>query len=78
MARYNELKPRYPKDGCETREEQSPGSKCLKDEHLRLGQASDINKAPPSRIYTRDYSKTRPEADDVDTVSPYLGNPLAP
>jgi hypothetical protein len=75
--RFNELKPRYPKDGCESQQEQSWGSKVVKDEHLRLGQASDIGTAPPVRVYTRDYKKTKPEADDQDTVSPFIGNPLA-
>lgn len=75
---FNELKPRYPKDGAQSREEQSHGSKQLKEELLTLGQASDIGDAPPVRVYTRDYKKTQRDADDRDTVSPYLGNPLAP
>ena len=54
----------------------SPGAKTIKSvELLRMGQAADIGKAPPSRIYTKDYSKVQ-EKDDSDTVSPYLGNPL--
>jgi hypothetical protein len=75
---FNELRPRYPKDGQETREEQSWGSKQLKDELLRIGQASNIGPAPPMRVYSRDYSKKDPDGDQQDdTLSPYLGNPLA-
>jgi hypothetical protein len=55
---------------------QSPGTKQIKVELLANGQASDIGKAPPSRNYTRDYSKVAPEKDDVDLVTGALGNPL--
>lgn len=69
--------PTYPKNGHHTQEEQSPGSKLLKHEHLRLGQAADIGEAPPARVYSRDYSKKDPDADQQDdTLSPFLGNPL--
>lgn len=76
MTQFNDLKPSYNKDGPYTKEKQSPGTKQVDCEYLQLGQASDVGTAPPSRVYTRDYSKTRPEADDSDTVSPFLGNPL--
>ena len=67
---------RHPKKGAETAMTQSPGSKEIKDEMLRLGQASDVGSAPTSRVYTRDYSKVGREEEDVDLVSPALGNPL--
>lgn len=78
MAQFNDLKPRYPKDGQgQTKKAQAPESKQLKEELLRLGQASDIGKAPPMRVYSRDYSKVDPDGDQGDdTLSPYLGNPL--
>lgn len=77
LPRFNELKPKYPKDGeGQSRMEDSPGTKCVDEELLRFGQASDIGTAPPVRVYTRDYKKTGREADDQDTVSPFLGNPL--
>ena len=67
----------YPKNGQLTQEEQSPGTKGLKCEHLRPGQAADIGVAPPARVYSRDYSKTDPDGDQYDdTVSSFLGNPL--
>ena len=31
--------------------------------------------APTSRVYTRDYSKERPEPDDTDLISGALGMP---
>lgn len=52
------------------------GAKTIKSVELNsMGQAADISKAPPSRVYTRDYSKVQ-ERDDKDTVTEYLGNPL--
>ncbi len=69
--------PTYPKDGNYSQEEQSPGTKQVKCDHLRLGQAADIGVAPPMRVYSRDYSKTDPDGDQQDdTLSPFLGNPL--
>jgi len=69
--------PTYPKRGQESQQEQSPGSKLIKDEMLRLGQAATIGEAPTSRVYSRDYSKRDPDADqDKDTLSEFLGNPL--
>lgn len=67
----------HPKNGQLTQEEQSPGSKSLKCEHLRLGQAADIGEAPPARVFSRDYSKKDPDGDQgKDTLSEFLGNPL--
>lgn len=68
---------RFRKRASESQQEQSPGSKVLRTEVLRPGQAADFGRAPPSRIYTRDYKKTGRSPDDQDTVQPYLGNPLA-
>lgn len=70
--------PRYPKAGPDTKSGLAPGNKRIKAEMLRIGQAADIGKAPPSRNYTRDYSKIDevPDTDDFDLVSPALGNPL--
>ena len=65
----------YPKSGPRSQKEQSPGSKRLKVELLANGQAADIGDAPPSRVYTNDYSK-KPPRDTDDTVTPWLGNPL--
>lgn len=58
-----------------TRLPQSSGSKLVKETYQQYG-APDIGKAPPSRIYTRDYSKVGREPDDVDLVTAALGNPL--
>lgn len=62
---------------------QTKGSKQIKCEHLpSIGSAASIAKddgnksAPTSRIYTKDYSKVRPEKGDKDDVGPFLGNPL--
>lgn len=67
----------YPKSGQLTKEEQTAGSKSLKCEHLASGQAADLGVAPPMRVYSRDYSKTDPDKDQLgDTLSPFLGNPL--
>ena len=68
---------RFPKSGQLTKEEQSGGTKVLRSEMLRLGQAADIGPAPVARVFSRDYSKIDPDHDqDDDTLSPYLGNPL--
>jgi len=65
------------KPGAHTAQAQSEGSKQLKIEHLSsISTPADIGKAPPSRIYTRDYSKVGPEKGDDDLVGPVLGNPL--
>jgi hypothetical protein len=55
----------------------SPGCKCIKCAPLRFtrGDVADINKAPTSRIYTRDYTKVGRDAEDVDLVSAALGKP---
>lgn len=66
----------YPKNGCCTQEEQSTGTKVIKQEMLSNGQAADIGTVPPSRVYTKDYCKVEVVEDDPDTVSPFLGNPL--
>jgi hypothetical protein len=68
---------RFPKQGQLSKQELSPGAKTLKDEHLRIGQAADVGPAPPSRVYSRDYSKRDVDGDQHDdTLSVYLGNPL--
>lgn len=67
----------YPKTGQATQEEQSAGTKLVKNEMLRPGQAADIGVAPPARVYSRDYSKIDIDNDQYDdTLSPFLGNPL--
>lgn len=68
----------YPKNGGQGTREQTGGSKQLKEQFLAPGQAADIHKVPPRRIYDRDYCKVdeTPDTDDTDTVSPVLGNPL--
>lgn len=58
-----------------TRLPQSAGSKLVKEDYSRYS-APDINKAPPSRVYTRDYSKIGRAPGDVDLVTVALGNPL--
>jgi hypothetical protein len=63
------------KDG-ETKLPFAQGCKCIKDQSLQMGQASDIGKAPASRVYTRDYKKIGREPDDKDLVTEALGNPL--
>jgi hypothetical protein len=69
--------PTYPKDGQLTKEEQSPGSKGLKSEYLRPGQAATVGTITTDRVYSRDYSKIDVDADQHDdTLSPFLGNPL--
>lgn len=78
MAQFsNTPADRFPKAGQLTQEEQSGGTKVLRSEMLRLGQAADVGPAPPARVYSRDYSKKDPDHDQYDdTLSPYLGNPL--
>ncbi|HEY5211800.1 MAG TPA: hypothetical protein VIJ38_02130 [Acidobacteriaceae bacterium] len=67
----------FPKKGAETKLSQSTGSKCLKEQMLSPGEPADIGPAPAHRrLYTRDYSKVRPSADDTDLVTEALGNPL--
>lgn len=67
----------YPKNGPHTQEEQTAGSKRLKCEHLAIGQAADLGPAPPSRVYSDDYSKKAPPGADLsDELSQFLGNPL--
>ena len=68
----------YPSKGADghTLAAQTAGSKQVKVVHYRAGMAVDIHKAPPSRLYTRDYAKVPPSPEDVDLVSPVLGNPL--
>lgn len=69
------VKQTHPKKGGATQEEQTTGTKVVKAECLTPGQAADIGKAPPSRVYTKDYSKV-PEQGDKDDVTRVLGNPL--
>lgn len=67
----------YPKAGKFTQEEQTAGSKRIKNEDLRLGQAATVGTITTDRIYSRDYSKIDVDADQHDdTLSPFLGNPL--
>lgn len=78
MAQYNDLRPCYLKDGQGTHLDHTAGTKQVKEEMLSLGQTSDIGEAPPSRVYSRDYSKRDPDGDQRDdTLSVFLGNPLA-
>ena len=52
------------------------GDKQIEEQHLRIGQAADVGPAPTSRVYTRDYSKSKRSPGDVDLVTEALGNPL--
>lgn len=54
---------------------QSKGTKVIK-ESLNSYSAADISKAPPSRVYTRDYSKSGRAPGDIDLITAVLGNPL--
>lgn len=70
---------RFPKDtdgDADTRLPFAEGCKCIKDQSLQFGQASDLSTAPPSRIYTRDYSKVGRAPGDKDLITEALGNPL--
>lgn len=52
----------------------SPGCKCIKCVDIRFnGGVADINKAPTSRVYTRDYTKVGRDKEDVDLVTAALG-----
>jgi hypothetical protein len=52
----------------------SPGCKCIKCETIRFnGGIADINKAPTSRVYTRDYKKVGRDVEDTDLVTAALG-----
>lgn len=53
---------------------QSAGSKQIKVVSAQRQTATDIHKAPPSRLHTNDYSKVTPEKDDKDIVGPLLGD----
>lgn len=67
----------YPKNGQLTQEEQTAGTKAIQCDHLAPGQAADLGPAPPTRVYSRDYSKKDPDGDQGDdTLSTFLGNPL--
>lgn len=69
--------PTYPKAGQTTQEEQTTGSKQIKSEMLRAGQAATVGSITTDRIYSRDYSKIDIDDDQHDdTLSQYLGNPL--
>lgn len=77
MAKYsNTPADRFNKSGQDSKEELSVGAKTIRDQRLHAGQAADIGRSPPSRIYTRDYCKTGPEKGDTDLIFPVLGNPL--
>lgn len=58
-----------------TQRVQSAGSKQVKVVETRFA-APDINKAPPSRIYTGDYTKVGRATGDVDRLTSVIGNPL--
>jgi hypothetical protein len=52
----------------------SPGCKCIKCVDIRFnGGIADINKAPTSRVYTRDYTKVGRDKEDTDLVTAALG-----
>lgn len=86
MGSYDKQDPRLGKKGPCTSEAQSEGSKHIKCEMLpSIGTPATLGKAAfnasdkvagSHRIYDRDYSKVRPEKDDVDEITPALGNPL--
>jgi hypothetical protein len=66
-----------PKDGQESSLKRTPGSKCLDHENLSMtATASKVGPAPPSRIYTRDYSKKGRDPDQTDLITSVLGNPF--
>lgn len=70
--------PTYPKDGQLTQEEQTAGTKQVKSEMLRAGQAATVGTITTDRVYSRDYSKIDVDNDQHDdTLSPFLGNPLS-
>jgi hypothetical protein len=66
----------YPKDGAESKQKCSAGSKCIKEQMLDIQATSDIGTAPTSRVYTRDYLKVGREEGDTDLVTAALGNPF--
>jgi len=60
-----------------TRLRLSNGNKQLKTDDLRFdGGVADINKAPTSRVYTRDYKKDGRDKEDTDLLSAVLGKPI--
>ena len=66
----------FSKNGQDSKLKLVSGAKPLKENKLQIGQPADISVAPPSRVYTRDYSKVGRSLDDRDEVSAVLGNPL--
>lgn len=73
--------PRYGKKGFESNSEPSAGNKRVNMQYLDpvSGDVATIGKAPRSRVYTRDYSKTtEPYApNNQDYVTAALGkNPF--
>ena len=57
-----------------TRLRLSNGNKQIKTDDLRFnGGVADINKAPTSRVYTRDYTKVGRDPEDTDLVTAALG-----
>jgi hypothetical protein len=76
---------RFPKeaDGC-TKLPEAPGSKTVGEQRLDFvrGTVADLKSAngetaPSTRVYSRDYSKRDPDADQGDdTLSPFLGRPI--
>lgn len=69
--------PTYPKNGQATQEEQTAGSKQIKAEMLRAGQAATVGAITTDRVYSNDYSKIDRDGDQHDDdISPFLGNPL--
>lgn len=67
---------KFPKDGTCTKLHEVSGAKSIKEDKLMMGQASDVGVAPPSRVYTRDYSKVGRAPGDKDDITAALGNPL--
>lgn len=69
--------PTYPKSGQLTQEEQTAGTKQVKSEMLRAGQAATVGEITTDRVYSRDYSKVDLDNDQHDdTLSPFLGDVL--
>jgi hypothetical protein len=71
--------PHYAKSGCDTTFSPSAGAKRVKMQYLDIenGTIADLGKAPTSRVYTRNYAKTTETytSEDVDLITPALGNP---
>ena len=69
--------PNSRKTGAHTKMGQTGGSKQVAAQFLRIGQPASIFKADTDRVYDRCYTKIEEPTEYPDTVSPFVGNPLA-